>query len=135
MWRFDTPLLFSKRMQLNFSSTAGGQNGHSHHHETAESLKSNEKFQKIISLYKLNYTRWLCFNFVPTFCECLEKHETVMTFGVTFLKYVLASIKKELLEIIQQEKEKIPNEKRLICTNYLPKFVLFYSILKSEHVN
>jgi histone acetyltransferase len=125
MWRFETPLVFSKRLQLHFSSIAGTQNGHNHQSENAESLHLNEKFQKIISLYKLNYTRWLCFNFVPTFCESLEKHETVMTFGIAFLKCVFTSIKKEILDKIQQEKDKIPNEKRLICTNYLPKYVSF----------
>lgn len=97
MWKFESPSMFSKR-------------------HTFES-------QKKLALYKLNYTRWICYNFVPSFCECLEKYETIAIFGVTFLGLVFPVIKEEIQEKFVREKDKVPGEKRLIFSTYLPRFL------------
>lgn len=97
MWKFESPSIFSKR----------------HLFES----------QKKLALYKLNYTRWMCYNFVPSFCECLEKYETIAVFGVTFLGLVFPVIKKEIQEKFVREKDKVPVEKRVIFSTYLPRFL------------
>lgn len=104
MWKFETPTAFAKR-HASPLNTMG------------------ESDQKIHSLYKLNYTRWMCYNYVPSFCKSLEKYETIMIFGLSFLRLVYALVKQELHDKFLNEKEKIPIEKRLIVWNHLPKFL------------
>ena len=86
--------------------------------DTEENISNK---QKHIALYKLNHTRWMCYNYVPSFCNSLEKHETIMIFGLSFLKLIFSIINKELQEKFLIEKDKIPTEKRLLFWNYLPK--------------
>ena len=102
MWKFETPTAFAKR-HASPLNTMG------------------ESDQKMHSLYKLNYTRWMCYNYVPSFCKSLEKYETIMIFGLSFLRLVYALVKQELHDKFLNEKEKIPIEKRLIVWNHLPK--------------
>ena len=77
--------------------------------------------QKLLALYKLNHTRWMCYNYVPSFCNSLEKHETIMIFGLSFLKLVYSLVIQELQDKFLSERDKIPTEKRLLLWNYLPK--------------
>lgn len=100
MWKFETPTLFAKRQAEH---------------------KNNENNQKILSLYKLNYTRWMCYNYVPSFCKSLQKCETIMIFGLSFLRLVYALVRHELQDKFLNEKDKIPIEKRLMLWNHLPK--------------
>ncbi len=131
MWKFETPTMFAKR-QLNnlvnsssnnleeklnlnqFDKTSSSSSGNVHD-------EFNSSKQKLVSLYKLNYTRWMCYNYAPSFCTSLEKHETIMIFGLSFLKLVYSLVRQELHEKFLSEKEKIPIEKRLILWNHLPK--------------
>ena len=108
MWKFETPTSFNKRL------TSG---------EPGTTELTTETHQKMSALYKLNYTRWMCYNFVPSFCETFEKHETVMVFGISFLKLVFALIRQELQEKFSHEKDKVPHEKRTLVWTYLPKFL------------
>jgi histone acetyltransferase len=99
MWKFETPDSFSRH------AGSGG----------AEA--------KLLAAYKLNYTRWMCYNYVPSFCDSLEKHETIMIFGVSFLRLVFGHVRRELQEKFISEKEKIPAEKRSIFSVYLPRLL------------
>ena len=100
MWKFETPATFAKRQCQQ---------------------ASKESNQKVLSLYKLNYTRWMCYNYVPSFCRSLQKCETIRIFGLSFLRLVYSLVRAELQEKFLSEKEKIPIEKRLILWNHLPK--------------
>jgi histone acetyltransferase len=134
MWKFETPTSFSKRItdgtnrlfaELNDSKNPDGIG------------QSNNvlylKQQKIIALYKLNYTRWMCYNFVPSFCDSLEKYETIAIFGISFLKLVLPLIRQELQEKFIGEKEKMPGENRLIFSTSLPRLISKYPFLSLVH--
>lgn len=115
MWKFESPAVFSKRI-----SCADSVN------QTVNDLQAtsfSSQQQKLISLYKLNYTRWMCYNYVPSFCDSLEKYETIMIFGISFLKLVFSLVRQEIQEKFINEREKIPSDKRIIFCNYLPRFV------------
>ena len=137
MWKFETPSSFSKRQtsellvggassaksgeySIEFKPEINSLNGGAAS-SSASTAHMTQEQQKLIALYKLNYTRWICYNYVPSFCESLEKCETVMIFGVSFLRLVYPLIKHELQEKFLSEKDKIPSDKRSIFANYLPK--------------
>jgi histone acetyltransferase len=96
MWKFENPSAFAKRKNLLID-------------------------ENTIAAYKLNYTRWMCYSYVPSFCDSLEKFDMVTIFGVSYLKLIYLIIKQELQEKFLNEKEKIPIEKRQIVWNHLPK--------------
>lgn len=98
MWKFENPSAFAKRKNLLID-------------------------ENTIAAYKLNYTRWMCYSYVPSFCDSLEKFDMVTIFGVSYLKLIYLIIKQELQEKFLNEKEKIPVEKRQIVWNHLPKFL------------
>jgi len=108
MWKFETPTMFARRQTNKDNQT-----------ETAD----DASHQKLLALYKLNHTRWMCYNYVPSFCNSLEKHETIMIFGLSFLKLVYSLVIQELQDKFLSERDKIPIEKRLLLWNYLPKFL------------
>jgi histone acetyltransferase len=129
MWKFETPTSFFRRQSSPAAPNAKNTNGKSSSSAkkdepcipAAAPIEINNTQQKLISLYKLNYTRWICYNYVPSFCDSLEKYETIMIFGISFLKLVFSIIKQEIQEKFISEKDKIPSEKRAIFSNYLPK--------------
>jgi histone acetyltransferase len=98
LWKFENPTSFVKRKNLN-----------------------SENDENLMATYKLNYTRWMCYNYVPSFCDSLGKYDTIMIFGISFLKLVYSIIKLDLQEKFSNEKDKIPLEKRQIVWNHLPK--------------
>jgi hypothetical protein len=119
MWKFETPTLYAKRQLNKNLNTPVSTNANINNNINKNLLIDNN--QKIFSLYKLNYTRWMCYNFVPSFCKSLEKYETIMIFGVSFLRLVYSLVRQELQDKFLSEKDKIPIEKRLILWNHLPK--------------
>jgi histone acetyltransferase len=144
LWKFETPTSFIRRQSntikikqpgsvVNSVSSKATTNSKlmlnaddaNSSNQSLASTKSdlNTLQQKLISLYKLNYTRWMCYNYVPSFCDSLERHETVNIFGISFLKLIYTSIKHELQEKFLNDKEKIPVEKRSILFNYLPRLL------------
>jgi histone acetyltransferase len=144
-WKFETPTSFIRRQSSTgkfrlsssvVSNTSGKATANNSKLSLAtEDANSNDQLstnakneinalqQKIISLYKLNYTRWMCYNYVPSFCDSLERHETVNIFGITFLKLIYSSVRHELQEKLLSDKERISVEKRSILFNYLPKLL------------
>jgi len=81
------------------------------------------------SAYKVNYTRWLCFSYVPQLCDSLPHHETTAIFGRTFLRAVFHTLRKQLLDKFRAEKDKMPPEKKQLLLNHFPRFL---SMLEEE---
>ncbi|CAL1681482.1 unnamed protein product [Lasius platythorax] len=79
--------------------------------------------------YKINYTRWLMFCYVPTFCDSLPHHDTPLVFGKTLLQAVFKPLCRELMDKCHNEREKITPEKRVLVLTHFPKFL---SMLKVE---
>uniref|UniRef100_A0AAY4BVQ5 Histone acetyltransferase n=1 Tax=Denticeps clupeoides TaxID=299321 RepID=A0AAY4BVQ5_9TELE len=79
--------------------------------------------------YKVNYTRWLCYCYVPQFCDSLPRYEATLVFGRTLLRSVFTVMRKQLLQQARQEKEKLPAEKRTLILTHFPKFL---SMLEEE---
>ena len=114
LWKFETPTMFVNKLNNDKVDSETKNN--------PTDIQDNIiNKQKHIALYKLNHTRWMCYNYIPSFCNSLEKHETIMIFGLSFLKLIFSIINKELQEKFLIEKDKIPTEKRLLFWNYLPK--------------
>eukprot|EP00058_Branchiostoma_floridae_P028271 XP_002613762.1 hypothetical protein BRAFLDRAFT_84518 [Branchiostoma floridae] len=82
-----------------------------------------------VSQYKVNYTRWLCYCHVPTFCDSLPRYETTQIFGRTLLRSVFAAMRRQLLEKFRAEKDKLPAEKRTLVLTHFPRFL---SMLEEE---
>lgn len=76
------------------------------------------------SSYKINYTRWLIFCWVPAFCSSLRQFKTSNIFGKTFLKAIYSFVANLMLSKYHTDKdrEKLPAEK-LIVFESLPKFL------------
>lgn len=82
-----------------------------------------------VSIFKVNYTRWLCYCHVPTFCDSLPRYETTLIFGRTLLRSVFQTMRKQLLDKFRAEKEKMPPEKRTLVLTHFPRFL---SMLEEE---
>ncbi|KAK7073699.1 Histone acetyltransferase kat2b [Halocaridina rubra] len=78
------------------------------------------------SAYKVNYTRWLCFSYVPQLCDSLRHHETTVIFGRTFMRAIFHTLRKQLLDKFRSEKDKLPAEKRLLLLNQFPRFLSMF---------
>lgn len=76
------------------------------------------------SSYKINYTRWLIFCWVPAFCSSLRQFKTSNIFGKTFLKAIYSFVSNLMLSKYHTDKdrERLPAEK-LIVFESLPKFL------------
>jgi len=75
------------------------------------------------SVYRMNYTRWLCYCHVPTYCDSLKQYETSAIFGRTFLRLIYSTVQRQLVERFQAEKDRLPPERRDMILNYFPKFL------------
>lgn len=99
-----------------------------------------------VSIYKVNYTRylpsciseptlvtptleryvswfscrWLCYCHVPMQCESLPAYETTQVFGRTLLKWLFEAMRKNLLDRFELEKDKMPQEKRALVLTHFP---------------
>ncbi|XP_064648356.1 histone acetyltransferase KAT2A-like isoform X2 [Lineus longissimus] len=82
-----------------------------------------------VSVYKVNYTRWLCYCHVPAFCDSLPRYETTLIFGRTLLRSVFQTMRRQLLDKFRAEKDKMPPEKRTLVLTHFPRFL---SMLEEE---
>ncbi|XP_069141489.1 histone acetyltransferase KAT2A-like isoform X2 [Argopecten irradians] len=82
-----------------------------------------------MAVYKVNYTRWLCYCHVPAFCDSLTRYETTLIFGRTLLRSVFQTMRRQLLDKFRAEKEKMPPEKRTLVLTHFPRFL---SMLEEE---
>ena len=84
-----------------------------------------------ISAYKVNYTRWLCFSYVPQICDSLPHNDTTTAFGRTFLRAVFNTLRKQLMEKFRTEKDRMNEEKKSFLLHQFPRlnFNIFNLIL------
>ncbi|XP_059487013.1 histone acetyltransferase KAT2A [Neocloeon triangulifer] len=76
-----------------------------------------------LSTYKINYTRWLVFCHVPAFCDSLPHYETTEVFGRTFLKAVFQTVCRQLMEKCNNERDRMPPDKRVLVLTHFPRFL------------
>ncbi|XP_071812031.1 histone acetyltransferase KAT2A-like isoform X2 [Apostichopus japonicus] len=96
--------------------------------ETPTARKQREEMEDTAE-YKLNYSKWLCFCHVPSFCDSLTRYEPTHIFGRTFLRSVFPTLRRQLLEKFRAEKDKMPPEKRTLVMTHFPRFL---SMLEEE---
>jgi len=75
------------------------------------------------SAYKVNYTRWLCYCHVPTFCDSLDRFETCLIFGRTLLRSVFQTMRRSILDKFRSEKDRMTAEKRTLVLTHFPRFL------------
>ncbi|OQR76548.1 Histone acetyltransferase KAT2B-like [Tropilaelaps mercedesae] len=76
-----------------------------------------------LSCYKTNYNRWLCFCHVPAFCDSLSYHKPTNVFGKTLLRSTFQTVRCQLMDKLETEKERSLSEKREMVLSYFPKFL------------
>ncbi|GLH11979.1 Nucleosome-remodeling factor subunit NURF301 [Gryllus bimaculatus] len=79
--------------------------------------------------YHINYARWLVFCHVPAFCDSLSHYETTLVFGRKLLAAVFQSVRRQLLDKCQSERDRMPPEKRVLILTHFPRFL---SMLEEE---
>lgn len=79
--------------------------------------------------YRINYTRWLMFCYVPTFCDSLPHYDTPVVFGKTLLQAVFKPLCKGLMDKCHNDRDKITPERRVLLLTHFPKYVLNFSTL------
>lgn len=79
--------------------------------------------QEEASVYKIDHTRWLVFCNVPTFCDSLKHYDTTMVFGRTLLRAIFKYMKKQIMDQFNQEREKMPQEQRVMLLTHFPPFL------------
>ena len=79
--------------------------------------------------YKIDYTRWLVFCHIPTFCDSLKHYDTTMVFGKNLLRAVFEHVRKQIMDQLHQEREKMLIDRRVMILTHLPTFL---SALESE---
>ncbi|XP_057653056.1 histone acetyltransferase KAT2A isoform X2 [Diorhabda carinulata] len=71
--------------------------------------------------YKIEYTRWLVFCYVPTFCDSLQHFDTTMVFGRTLLRAIFKYIRKQIMDQFYRERDTMPSDRRqFLLTNFPP---------------
>ena len=73
--------------------------------------------------YKITFTRWFYFFYVPSFCSSLTAHDLTEMFGRQFLKQVFHFFEGVMLQQLTTENNFIPEEKALQLKKYLPPFL------------
>lgn len=91
--------------------------------------KRNHSPNEDISAYKVNYTRWLCYCHVPSFCDSLIKYDLCSIFGRTLLRSTFNVMSRSLIDRIRVPDTKLSPEKAAIVQQNLPRFL---SILEEE---
>ncbi|XP_018562120.1 histone acetyltransferase KAT2A isoform X2 [Anoplophora glabripennis] len=79
--------------------------------------------QEEATIYKIEYTRWLVFCHVPTFCDSLPHYDTTMVFGRTLLRAVFKYIRKQVMDQFHRERDSMPQERRLLLLTNFPPFL------------
>lgn len=97
--------------------------------ETPTTRKNSNMQPEDLAVYKMNYTRWLCYCHVPAICDSLPRHETTIVFGQMLLKSVFHTMRKQLLDKFAAEKDKMAPEKKALVLTHFPRFL---SMLEEE---
>lgn len=81
------------------------------------------------SAYKVNYTRWLCYCHTPGFCDTLKRYDTSEIFGRALLSSIFQVMKRQLIEKIKTDRERMNPERALLVSQHFPRFL---SMLEEE---
>ncbi|XP_067931854.1 histone acetyltransferase KAT2A-like [Watersipora subatra] len=92
-------------------------------HCTLESPSQRSTHLDDLHAYKVNYTRWLCYCRVPTFCDSLPKYDLTSIFGRTLIKSIFATARRQIMEKFEADRDKMPIEKRPLVLEQFPKFL------------
>lgn len=65
--------------------------------------------------------RWLCFCHIPILCDSFERFNLISTFGRTFLRSVITTIKDQILNRFQSDKDKRNDEKYIALMKKFPR--------------
>lgn len=87
--------------------------------EAPKDCKDNSSSE---NFYKIDYTRWLVFCYIPAFCDSLKYHNCTEIFGKRFLLHTFPFLSQQFLFHYENEKESLPADKQLLLER-LPKFL------------
>ncbi|KAB7507260.1 Histone acetyltransferase KAT2A [Armadillidium nasatum] len=73
------------------------------------------------NVYKVNYTRWLCFSYIPQICDTLPHCETSTAFGRNFLKTIYHTLRKHLMDRFRSERDKMSDDKKHFLLHHFPR--------------
>lgn len=111
VWRFETPAQFKTRLESQ-NNNQNKSESQSSSFVVSKKLSLDEQL-KLCALYKLAYIRWMCYSYVPSFCDSLlqpSPHQTNLPnnkeqqsknqphfdtcgmFGVSFLRLVFSRV-------------------------------------------
>lgn len=85
------------------------------------STKKQVSSPEAMSAYKINYTRWLVFCHVPTFCDSLPYFDTTIVFGRTLLQAVFKSVSRQLIDKCNAERDRMQTENKILVLTHFPK--------------
>lgn len=74
------------------------------------------------NFYKIDYTRWLVFCYIPAFCDSLKYYNCSEIFGKRFLLYTFPFLSQQFIFHYETEKESLPADKQMLLER-LPKFL------------
>lgn len=74
------------------------------------------------NFYKIDYTRWLVFCYIPAFCDSLKYYNCTEIFGKRFLLYTFPFLSQQFIYHYETEKESLPADKQMLLER-LPKFL------------
>ncbi|KAK9869565.1 hypothetical protein WA026_003317 [Henosepilachna vigintioctopunctata] len=79
--------------------------------------------QEEMTIYRVEYTRWLVFCHVPMFCDSLQHCDTTMAFGKTLFRTVFKHIKKQIMDQFHKARDQMAQERRVMLLTHFPPFL------------
>ncbi|BET00304.1 PCAF (P300/CBP-associated factor) N-terminal domain [Nesidiocoris tenuis] len=73
--------------------------------------------------YRRNYTKWMVFCFVPTFCDSIRHYDVSNIFGRTMLRSAFKGLKKDLIDKLYTENDRLSPEERAKFLPHLPRLM------------
>lgn len=74
------------------------------------------------NFYKIDYTRWLVFCYIPAFCDSLKYYNCTEIFGKRFFLFTFPFLSQQFIYHYETEKESLPTDKQMLLER-LPKFL------------
>ncbi|XP_045472544.1 histone acetyltransferase KAT2A [Harmonia axyridis] len=79
--------------------------------------------QEEMTIYRVEYRRWLVFCHIPMFCDSLKHTDTTMAFGKTLLRTVFKHIKKQIMDQFHRARDQMTQERRVMLLTHFPPFL------------
>ena len=68
--------------------------------------------------HSIPFFRWLCYCWVPVFCDSLKQYDLIAVFGRVLLRSVFSVMSRQLLETFRAEKDTLPLYKTIVLTHF-----------------